>query len=263
MEEEDRDKHRDEEGEANKKLKMSIDFICNHESNSKSDDTTHLNLLVNAAVMETKYLPEKNQDELTIVVNPDLYPSHDSPPLSTKADSAVSLSPKTEKKEFDDFDYLDPFLDDVSDLSSVSSSVFDEEEEELQRQKNDSIKKAKKEKDLTCIACKRPLQDIPQQVGAETHELATWTWSPSAVFTDWCPKRCPRCERHFIIFRQEWPNRKQKKTAKKSKRKKLNKKIIDLPPAMDLLSSQLNTPSELTPSSEYAPSPSLAEEIEL
>ncbi|CEG76725.1 hypothetical protein RMATCC62417_11585 [Rhizopus microsporus] len=160
---------------------MSIDFICNHESNSKNDDTTHLNLLVNAAVMETKYLPEKNQDGLTIVVNPDLYPSHDSPPLSTKADSAVSLSPKTEKKEFDDFDYLDPFLDDVSDLSSVSSSVFDEEEEELQRQKNDAIKKAKKEKDLSCIACKRPLQDIPQQVGAETHELATWTWSPSAA----------------------------------------------------------------------------------
>lgn len=146
MEEEDRDKDRDEEGEANKKIKMSIDFICNHESNSKSDDTTHLNLLVNAAVMETKYLPEKNQDELTIVVNPDLYPSHDSPPLSTKADSAVSLSPKTEKKEFDDFDYLDPFLDDVSDLSSVSSSVFDEEEEELQRQKNDAIKKAKKKR---------------------------------------------------------------------------------------------------------------------
>ncbi|KAI9489535.1 hypothetical protein BDB00DRAFT_842871 [Zychaea mexicana] len=72
---------------------------------------------------------------------------------------------------------------------------------------------------LTCIACKRELrrEEISEQVGCDTSitaDLVTWTWTPSALFTDWRPKRCPRCERHFTLFAQEWPNRKEKKKKK-------------------------------------------------
>jgi hypothetical protein len=155
----------------------------------------------------------------------------------------------------DEFDALDDFLDDVSDLSSVSSTELSnwttEDDDEAEDDDIDSevepiTKKVTKKasspsnthstQELTCIACTRPLkkQDISEQVGADmsiTNELATWTWSPSAIFTDWRPKRCPRCERHFTIFRQEWPNRKIKKKKhsaieklKKSKKNKKSKK---------------------------------------
>jgi hypothetical protein len=152
----------------------------------------------------------------------------------------------------DEFDALDDFLDDVSDLSSVSSTELSnwttEDDDEAEDDDDDSEvepvnKKATKKasspsntpstQELTCIACARPLkkQDISEQVGADmsiTNELATWTWSPSAIFTDWRPKRCPRCERHYTIFRQEWPNRKIKKkkhsAIEKLKKSKKNKK---------------------------------------
>ncbi|CAO3648954.1 unnamed protein product [Cunninghamella echinulata] len=70
---------------------------------------------------------------------------------------------------------------------------------------------------LNCVACGRAL--IPETVTdpsaadvAVANELATWTWSPSAAFTDWRPKRCPRCERHVRVFTQEWPSRKIKRS---------------------------------------------------
>ncbi|KAI9350432.1 hypothetical protein BD770DRAFT_394492 [Pilaira anomala] len=184
----------------------------------------------------------------------------------SKADSAVSLSPIEAKKEEEDRCWrrelddglfnskedqenraFDDFFDDVSDLSSVSSwsSEDEEEEEEIRTTKNNnnnnnnnSNKKSTKSsvnlnQELTCIACTRPLkkQDISEQVGADmsiTNELATWTWSPSAIFTDWRPKRCPRCERHFTIFKQEWPNRKIKKKKNKAinNKKKKGKKSV-------------------------------------
>ncbi|CAO0794765.1 unnamed protein product [Mucor circinelloides] len=169
----------------------------------------------------------------------------------SKADSAVSLSPRIQlnsfKKEdedckhflrreiddglFESNDDFDDFLDDVSDLSSVSSTElsWNNEESEMEELQAAPARKAKKstspvsahnlrqqQASLACIACSRPLkkEDISEQVGADmsiTNELATWTWSPSAIFTDWNPKRCPRCERHRTIFKQEWPNRKIKK----------------------------------------------------
>ncbi|KAI8073822.1 hypothetical protein BC940DRAFT_75261 [Gongronella butleri] len=65
-----------------------------------------------------------------------------------------------------------------------------------------------------CVICDRPLkqdQKITDTSAAAdvqvANELATWTWSPSAAFTDWNPQRCPRCERHSRVFGQEWPNR--------------------------------------------------------
>jgi hypothetical protein len=181
----------------------------------------------------------------------------------SKADSAVSLSPRLnnskeeedrcwrremddglfnkQKEEDDDFGLLDDFLDDVSDLSSVSSTELstwtsddeDEEEEVLVATVTKKVANGKKSgaggvtaapAPLACIACSKPLkkQDVSEDT-LITNELATWTWSPSAVFTDWRPKRCPRCERHFTIFKQEWPNRKIKKkkpTIKKSKKGK-------------------------------------------
>ncbi|KAI8967167.1 hypothetical protein BDF20DRAFT_902115 [Mycotypha africana] len=153
--------------------------------------------------------------------------------------SSCSTSPPAVivKKELtdEDFNALDDFLDDVSDLSSVSStelsfSASDDDNDDdqdkttvsrrsRQPNNNNNHKQGKKE-ELVCIACERPLrrQDISEQVGVDvaiTNELATWTWSPSAIFTDWRPKRCPRCERHYTIFRQEWPHRKVKKKKKK------------------------------------------------
>ncbi|KAI8647155.1 hypothetical protein BD408DRAFT_167347 [Parasitella parasitica] len=183
----------------------------------------------------------------------------------SKADSAVSLSPRIQmtsskheqeendhfwRREMDDrlfenYDDFDDFLDNVSDLSSVSStelSSWTTEEEEEEEQKLAPLEKSKKTASLsnqqlaslTCIACSRPImkKDVSEQVGADlsvTNELATWTWSPSAMFTDWKPERCPRCERHFVIFGQEWPNRKIKKkhvlNNEDKKSKKTSRKI--------------------------------------
>ncbi|CAO3589791.1 unnamed protein product [Absidia cylindrospora] len=66
---------------------------------------------------------------------------------------------------------------------------------------------------LNCMACGRALKSetISDESAADVavaNELATWTWSPSAAFTDWRPQRCPRCERHVRVFTQEWPARK-------------------------------------------------------
>ncbi|KAG1378747.1 hypothetical protein G6F61_005565 [Rhizopus arrhizus] len=246
----------EDEGYRKRPRVMSIDFICNNVNNNE-----HHNLLD---------LFKKKEQELTIVVNPDLYQS--SPPLSTKADSAVGLSPKTDKKlededEDEEDDLLDQFLDDISDLSSIASDLTtetekeDEQDQNKREKKNGNHRKMKKGNELLdCVACNRPLQNILKQVGPEislVHELATWTWSPSAVFTDWCPKRCPRCERHFTIFKQEWPNRRWMKMDKEDEKCKQDVKdlIIDLLPIF-------TTPSDLTPSSEYACSP-LSEEIDL
>ncbi|CAO3587865.1 unnamed protein product [Absidia cylindrospora] len=69
---------------------------------------------------------------------------------------------------------------------------------------------------LVCVVCDRALKSEtvldPSAVDvAVANELATWTWSPSAAFTDWRPQRCPRCERHVRVFDQEWPSRKIQK----------------------------------------------------
>ncbi|CAO3691332.1 unnamed protein product [Rhizopus stolonifer] len=131
----------------------------------------------------------KRSKDIAVLV----YPNDDGP--SPKADSAVSLSSP-------DKNTLDDFLDDLSDLSSVSST-------------HDDIPK-----ESYCVDCERPLGNVSTQVGNDPsliHELATWTWSPSAVFTRWVPKRCPRCERHYAIFEHGWPLRKEKKVNKRSK----------------------------------------------
>ncbi|KAI9478340.1 MAG: hypothetical protein EXX96DRAFT_570464, partial [Benjaminiella poitrasii] len=182
----------------------------------------------------------------------------------SKADSAISLSPQLvqikqqQQRQLqndwemdhnkdngdDDMDLLDDFLDDVSDLSSVSSTELSTwttttttSDEEDSRIKKKSKKRSPSPnnnnsatmQELVCIACDRPLkkEDISEQVGADisiTNELATWTWSPSAIFTDWRPKRCPRCERHFTIFKQEWPTR-RKPRKKKPKKDTVNTTI--------------------------------------
>lgn len=225
------DEEEEAEGRVKKKLKvMSIDFICN-ENNKKETERRKSDSVLLGLPQDTIVNSNQLQKELTIVVQPDLYQSQGSPSYSTNADSAISLSPEADNKEGgilddEDMDVLDQFLDDLSDLSSVSSNLSLFDEPVLKKQKNHSCTKPKKEKDLTCIACLRPLQNIPEQVGPDanlTHELATWTWSPSAVFTDWRPKRCPRCERHFTIFGQEWPTRREKKIVKKGRKSK-NKK---------------------------------------
>jgi hypothetical protein len=175
---------------------------------------------------------------------------------------------------------FDEMLDDVSDLSSISSAEMcgwsdeddDEEDEDDDGTENESTpstpknttsaRKSLLNQELICIACSRPLrrQDISDQVGADaaiTNELATWTWSPSAVFMDWRPKRCPRCERHKIIYKQEWPNRKHKKanTGNKKKSKKMKKKKTKPVPASASSSSapSNNTTATLPSSSATTP----------
>ncbi|KAI8063696.1 uncharacterized protein B0P05DRAFT_236621 [Gilbertella persicaria] len=255
-------------------------------SERRTSDCPLLDLLVDAA-MDAEYL-SSNKPKTVVVVNPEIHRDatqrvllqqqrqHDSSSsIDSKADSAVSLSPPSRpvKEEEDrcwrramddglfnqsDMDALSDFFDDVSDLSSVSSTELsnwtsDEEDEDIESEKS-SRKKKTQEEDLTCIACGRLLrrQDISEQLGADvsvTNELATWTWTPSAIFTDWKPKRCPRCERHYTIFRQEWPNRKAKNNVKKSRKKKIKKKSIKKPsPLTESIQDELDDQSYIPPS---------------
>ncbi|KAF7722179.1 hypothetical protein EC973_003559 [Apophysomyces ossiformis] len=137
----------------------------------------------------------------------------------------------------DGFSDIDDFLDDISELSSVCSSDIwsDSEgyitsEQEIKSSRKERIPAKQELKELLCIACGRALRgevlEQSKSIFSVASDLATWSWSPSAVFTDWKPKRCPRCERHYTIFMQEWPNRKLKKPSKRKKTK--GKKIKKL-----------------------------------
>lgn len=291
---------------------MTIGFLCGSEQDPvieperRISDCPLLDLLVDA-VMDAEYLnvEEKKaaeakkkllqQRSVTVVVNSEIHrdatnrilfqqqqlqkqkKQHSSPPPSefneSKADSAVSLSPRLlEKKddrcwlrEMDDGLFskqededraMEDFFDDVSDLSSVGSSAWSSDEEDEVTPITKPMKKKPTQiatiQDLACIACSRPLkkQDISEQVGADmsiTNELATWTWSPSAIFTDWRPKRCPRCERHFTIFKQEWPNRKikKKKALPNKKSRKIKKSSSPVKKATSRPCSPFPTPTKV------------------
>ncbi|KAI9311083.1 hypothetical protein BX666DRAFT_1105846 [Dichotomocladium elegans] len=41
--------------------------------------------------------------------------------------------------------------------------------------------------------------------------LDEWLRNPSSRRGEWPPTRCPRCDRHWLIFRQRWPIRKVRK----------------------------------------------------
>lgn len=136
---------------------------------------------------------------------------------------------------FDDvLSNFDEFDDGISDLSSIDSDLLSEESDadtppssvssnerpSVSRESSNKWLMARRrgsKQELRCLACDKPLAQKESTDAGDpvATELATWTWSPSAVFIDWFPKRCPRCERHFTIFNQEWPKRKIK--AKKVK----------------------------------------------
>ncbi|KAI8143776.1 hypothetical protein BJV82DRAFT_656721 [Fennellomyces sp. T-0311] len=226
---------------------MSIDFLCGREEQQQhQEQSSPLDLLCDA-VLDAEYSKGNRSKALTVLVGPDRKDTsavsismyyQESSPLSddmssdTKADSAVGMSPHSHeghwKEDDDEFDVdgLSDLLDDQSDLSSIGSSDLaaewsdDDEEDDVSE---DNIKPKGKSttasEKLACIACKRELrrEEISEQIGCDTSitaDLVTWSWTPSALFTDWRPKRCPRCERHFTIFNQEWPNRKIKKKKK-------------------------------------------------
>lgn len=131
---------------------------------------------------------------------------------------------------FDDvLSNFDEFDDGISDLSSIDSDLLSEESDtdtppssvssnerpSMSRESSDKWMMARRrgsKQELRCLACDKPLVQKESTDASDpvATELATWTWSPSAVFIDWFPKRCPRCERHFTIFNQEWPKRKVK-----------------------------------------------------
>jgi hypothetical protein len=131
---------------------------------------------------------------------------------------------------FDDvLSNFDEFDDGISDLSSIDSDLLSEESDadtppssvssnerpSMSRESSDKWMMARRrgsKQELRCLACDKPLAQKESTDAGDpvATELATWTWSPSAVFIDWFPKRCPRCERHFTIFNQEWPKRKIK-----------------------------------------------------
>ncbi|KAJ2963862.1 hypothetical protein NQZ79_g1122 [Umbelopsis isabellina] len=107
-------------------------------------------------------------------------------------------------------------LSDVSDAETPPSSVSSNERPSISRETSSQKmlypRRRGSKQELRCLACDKPLvqKEAADPSDPVATELATWTWSPSAVFIDWCPKRCPRCERHFAIFKQEWPKRKFK-----------------------------------------------------
>ncbi|KAG2171776.1 hypothetical protein INT43_008156 [Umbelopsis isabellina] len=107
-------------------------------------------------------------------------------------------------------------LSDVSDAETPPSSVSSTERPSMSRETSNQKmlypRRRGSKQELRCLACDKPLvqKEAADPSDPVATELATWTWSPSAVFIDWCPKRCPRCERHFAIFKQEWPKRKFK-----------------------------------------------------
>ncbi|KAM3579369.1 histone lysine methyltransferase Set9 [Umbelopsis sp. WA50703] len=107
-------------------------------------------------------------------------------------------------------------LSDVSDAETPPSSVSSNERPSMSRETSSQKmlypRRRGSKQELRCLACDKPLfqKESADPADPVVTELATWTWSPSAVFIDWCPKRCPRCERHFAIFKQEWPKRKFK-----------------------------------------------------
>lgn len=233
----------EEEDQKSKIDVMSIHFIC-HDRKEERRPSDSLDILADA-VMEAKYMDLKNEEsQYNITLTHPASPSVGS--STSKADSAVSLSPRfsmmmMKKEDMDDhpcwrrvmddtlFDdefsrKLDEILDDVSELSSVSSKELS----------NWDIFRKRKKKEMdsvcVCVACSRPLRrpEVTEEVSSDitvTNELATWSWSPGAYFTNWNVKRCPRCERHYRIFRQEWPHRKPKKvTTRKKKKGKSDKK---------------------------------------
>ncbi|KAI9316068.1 hypothetical protein BX666DRAFT_291050 [Dichotomocladium elegans] len=212
---------------------MSIDFLCGRQDEQQPVPTSPLHLLCDA-VLEHEYINvERGQPKsLTVLVGQkcsnnavsiSMYcpgPSPVSENGNSKADSAVSMSPQQQWAPLDEG--FDGILDESSDLSTIASTelagLSDMDDIEEQSDKDDYQKEPRGEKSdqLSCIACHRELRrdEISKQVGCDTSitaDLVTWTWTPSAIFTDWRPKRCPRCERHYSIFDQEWPSRKPRK----------------------------------------------------
>lgn len=178
---------------------MSIDFLCGKqqpEAETGTEPPSALNLLCDA-VLDASYLQVRPES-----------PSTDE---GSKADSAISLSPHKVDEELLNKADEDYFGDNESECQEVGGPCWlDDADSDLSS--IDSAELAgwyKEEPALTCIACHRAMDrdEIFQRAGVADAGLVTWSWTPSAVFTDWRPKRCPRCERHYTIFHQEWPLR--------------------------------------------------------
>ncbi|ORZ01801.1 hypothetical protein BCR43DRAFT_487530 [Syncephalastrum racemosum] len=177
---------------------MSIDFLCGKqqpEAEGEAEPPNALSLLCDA-VLDASYLQVRPES-----------PSTDE---GSKADSAISLSPHKVDEELQNKVDEDYFGDNESECQEVGPCWLDDADSDLSS--IDSAELAgwyKEEPALTCVACHRAMDrdEIFQRTGVADAGLVTWSWTPSAVFTDWRPKRCPRCERHYTIFHQEWPLR--------------------------------------------------------
>ncbi|KAI9321417.1 hypothetical protein BX666DRAFT_975216 [Dichotomocladium elegans] len=215
---------------------MSIDFICGNESVAEVKPANPVDILCNVAV-DADYMDESTSKTVPMTLD-HKDPNTMSSPLcsssmssmsedglsDSKADSGVELSPRQWKDdESMNNDTSDGLVDYQPGLTTVEATTIPSidsasTQQHTKPRKGESNKKNSKDDDegLRCVACNCELrkEDISEQVGCDTMiaaDLVTWTWTPSAIFTDWHPERCPRCERHYIIFRQEWPHRKIKK----------------------------------------------------
>lgn len=234
----------------NQPLVMSIGFLCDEEEKAKQQAAaaaamtaqqpkaviprtqghqrvhsgSPLDLLCDA-IMDVEFLQAQSQRMATVKEESTV---KEEPSSKQEAPSMQDID-AFEDSLFDDRSTFDEFDDGISDLSSIDSDLLSDESDadtppssvssnerpSISRELSHKMAFARRrgsKQELRCLACDKPLaqKESSDPSYPVATELATWTWSPSAVFIDWCPKRCPRCERHFAIFKQEWPKRKIK-----------------------------------------------------
>ncbi|OZJ04652.1 hypothetical protein BZG36_02893 [Bifiguratus adelaidae] len=133
--------------------------------------------------------------------------------------------PAHELNERDDGDHVkhEDLLEELFDISDLSDISDLEEDGTVLGSGQPSSKAARRGKDLSrrkekhkhghsadhgkvrcCKSCSEPISDKQLPIPPE---LSTWSWTPSSAFPNWNPTRCPRCERHFNLYKCEWPER--------------------------------------------------------
>lgn len=193
---------------------MSIDFLCTNELNNNSEQRIKLDKPVDIlydVVMDTTDMAIPNEEEhMAVCVR-----NSDNGPPSPAYDS--SSSPSTEDGSSNESKSTD---NSMNERQHQHSHLHDSVERDKATRSKPASHPNKDEQRLKCIACGKNLQqqEISEQLGysnPRTAELITWSWTPSAIFTDWQPERCPRCERHYLIYNHEWPIRRIRKVREK------------------------------------------------
>lgn len=195
---------------------MSIDFLCTNELNNQQRVKLDkpVDLLYDVVMDADMSIPNEEEHMAVRVRNRENYPP--SPAYDSSSSPSTEDGSSNESKTADNLQQQQqhPRAED-----SVAANASVAEKDDTTRS-NTAFKPVKEEERLECVACGKNLQqeEISEQLGCNnpvTAELITWSWTPSAIFTDWRPKRCPRCERHYLIYNHEWPTRRIRKAREK------------------------------------------------